>query len=299
VANNVKRLSVDGTRLHDAPDLAPTAGVRIYDELNGFNQRLDAVLPAVRPRERSGGLAAARAAEREQARARVENNLALEKMRSHGQTVRAISQAYRSRVDGARRDPYLSEEGKAAKLRELEQAMHQQLEANAISYWQAENQLLTTFSGRNRLWANLRDKAGPVQATVAAAAALAGVIDKWPPEIAIARLEQAISERDVTTMHFVTPIMMNLAANDTRYLSLQAQAESVLEDAKFAMGDEDSDAGEIAAELAAEMREQLSTAQKTLVKNDGKWDPLFDNAKLLGAFDPPTHAGGTDGSAAA
>jgi hypothetical protein len=35
-----------------------------------------------------------------------------------------------------------------------------------------------------------------------------------------------------------------------------------------------------------------------LVKNDGKWDSLFDNAKMLSAFDIPAPAGLADSVAA-
>jgi hypothetical protein len=43
---------------------------------------------------------------------------------------------------------------------------------------------------------------------------------------------------------------------------------------------------------------QSSSAQKMLVKNDGKWDSLFDNAKMLSAFDIPAPAGLADSVAA-
>jgi hypothetical protein len=282
VANKVQILSTDGRSMRDAPNVSRP--VSMLSELAGVHQRLDAVLPAVRPRERLGGLAAARAAEREKARASIEGTFTIDNMRAAGKNVRAIAEAHKVAVEAAKQDRFLSEEGRDAKVVQLRQALDARLEENANKYLAAESELLKAFHGRSKTWAATRDKSAPVASTHAAAIGLAGLLPLWTPEDVLKRLEQAIDERDVVLIDVAQRVVRNLLFTDKRYESLQASAETLLEDANTAMGDEDTDAAEIAKELADSMRAELNAASKLVLKNES-WDPVLDSAGYLKAFD--------------
>jgi len=287
-------LSTDGKSLRDAPATAAQP-VHVLDELAGIHQQLDAVLPPVRPRQRLGGLAAVRAAEREKARARIESTFAIDKMRAAGKNVRAIAEAHKAAVEAAKQDPWLSAEGRTAKVAQLREALNRQLLENSTTYLAAESELLTTFHGRSKTWVAQRDKSAPMASTHAAAAALAGLLPLWTPEDVLARLEQAINERDVVLIDMARPVVKRLVSSDERYSSVQHEAETLLEDAALALGDEDTDARDLAKELADEMRAELSGASKMVAKNE-QWDRAYDQVGMLRAFDEPV---GSDDSAAA
>src|SRR5579872_446315 len=106
-----KVLSVDGRTLHDAPR-ATSREMSPPDELASFQTRLDAVLPAARPREPLGKLAATRAAERAKAMARVESHTSLAQMRQHGAMLRSLALKHQAAVAEARSDRFLSDVGK-------------------------------------------------------------------------------------------------------------------------------------------------------------------------------------------
>jgi ribosome-binding protein aMBF1 (putative translation factor) len=116
VANKTHRLSVDGKRCTKSR-IPP----RPFSQSNSVASISVSTL-CFRVSDPANGTAASqlRAAERAETRARVENHHVLEKMRSHGQTVRAISHDYRAKVEAARQNRNLSQEGKAGELRRLD-----------------------------------------------------------------------------------------------------------------------------------------------------------------------------------
>jgi nucleotide-binding universal stress UspA family protein len=290
-----KVLSVSGKTLLDAkPDPRPTVGVLDVDiSLQALHQRLDDALPAIRPRAKLGGLAATRAAEREAGRARVENSTTLADMRGHAERLRVIAREYQAARIAAGQDRHLSDAGVADARAKLRRTFEEKLVDNEKSYEAKETELLASFHGRGKLWQALREKSGPVQATVAAAQGVAALLGQYAPEEALAVLEQAIDERDLVTLHYVTRVVKNLVASDERFGSLTGEAETLLADAALASGDEASDASEYARALAAAMREQLVTTSKLVGKN-GNFDPVLDSAGLLSAFAVP----GVDGDEA-
>lgn len=290
-----KILSVDGKTLLDArPDPRPTASVLDVDiSLQSLRQQLDDALPAVRPRAKLGGLAATRAAERDAARKKVENSTDLAAMRGHAERLRVIAREYSAARIAAGQDRHLSDLGVDQLREKLKLAFGKKLVDNEKSYEAKETEFLTSFHGRGKLWIALREKSGPVQATVAAAQGVALLLPSFQPEEALAVLEQATDERDFVTMHFVSRVVKNLVASDERFGSLTGEAETLLADAALAQGDEASDASEYARVLAAAMREQLGSTSKLVAKN-GAWDVVLDSAGLLSAFAVP----GVDGDEA-
>ena len=140
-------LSTDGKLLRDSQE--GTQSISIVDELTSINQRLDAVLPAVRPRERLGGLAAARASDSENARARIEGTYAIDPMRAADQSVRAIATAHQVKLQEIRTNPGLTEHGKRLEREKAREALDKQLIGNSNTYIAAESELLKTFPGRS------------------------------------------------------------------------------------------------------------------------------------------------------
>ena len=276
-------LSVDGKTLHPAPAPAAAPAV-IVDEMSSFHTRYDAVLPVPRPREPLGKLAATRATERAKAQARVDGSESLAAMRRHGAALRQLAAKHQADVAATRSDPNLSDVGKSNRIAQLHRSLGDALIAQGQKYAEQEAVLLATHDGRGTLWASLRDKA--LASTVQSAMALASVLPQWPPERALAAIETAVRERDLVTMHFCVPLLETLIG-DPRYATMQQAADSLLDDARLAQGDEASDAAAIARDVADTMREQLNTTTKMLVKNGGNWDPVFDASGLLSAFDAP------------
>jgi hypothetical protein len=84
------------------------------------------------------------------------------------------------------------------------------------------------------------------------------------------RIERAISERDVVLIDVAIPVVRELLFNDPRYEHLQQEGETLLTDATLAAGDEDTDAHDVAKEIAAEMRLELSSVQPTVLKADAR-----------------------------
>jgi hypothetical protein len=285
-------LSTDGKSLRPAPATIAQP-VHLLDGLAGIHQQLDAVLPPARPRDRVGGLAAVRAAEREKARASIEGTYAIDHMRAAGKNVKVLAEAHKRNVEDAKQDRYLSAEGRTAKIAQLREVYHAQLVENSRKYDAAESELLTAFPGRTKTWVAQRDKSAPIASTYAAAASLASLFPIWTPEDVLARMELAINERDVVLIDVAKSVVRNLLSSDKRYGTLQADAESLLEDAELAIGDEATDAALLAKELAETMRRELSSAQHMAAKEES-WDPLHDGRLL--AFDGPE--GSSDSAAA-
>jgi hypothetical protein len=290
----VRMLSTDGKSLRDAP-ASIAQPVHMLDELSGIHQQLDALLPASRPRQRLGGLAAVRAAEREKARARIEGTFTIDKMRAAGRNVRTIAKAHEAKLLEINANPDLTEQGKQRAREQVRQAFDKQLRENAATYVAAESELLTTFHGRSKTWLATRDKSAPMASTYAAATGLAALLPSWTPEDTMQRLEQAINERDVVFIDVARSVVKNLVSTDPRYGSLQSEAETLLEDAALALGDVDTDAHDVANELADDMRRELASAQHIAAKHEG-WPDTYDNAGAWKVFDAPAS---TSNSAAA
>ena len=292
-----KILSRDGSRLIDVPDDTPSFTQPI-DALNSLQQQLVAALPSTRPKDRLGGLAATREAERARARAGVERMIPLATMRAHGNKVRDIATKYVAAIEAAKGDIFLSPEGKRAKMAELKVQLGASLLANAESFKAAETSLLSQFSGRGNLFRALRET--KVSSTVTAASALALLLPSWPPERALEVLEGALASRDQVTLYYITPLFEEFLGSDPRYAPLASQVNSLLEDATLALGDEAIDAKQYAEDLANAMRDELTSAHQ-LVAQQERWDEIYDRVEsgdgrrgIMPSFDAPSDAGEND-----
>lgn len=291
-------LTRDGRLVESGPDRRVPVPLVDAGPAATIQQQLDRVFPLSRPLARAGGIHAKRSAERRQARTTVEQSPELEAMRGFGPALRTLATTYEQQLAAARRNPHLSEAGRAAAETTVRAAFERDLLALGDGYTQRETALLERFDGRGALWAMFRDKAQAP--AVANAQALAIAIAQWPPEDALAALEDAVTHRDAATVYFVAPIIRNLVATDARYDGLAASAEPLLEDATLAIGDSYSDAQAHARLLAEVMREQLGSAAR-MVANSERWDPVFDSGSaggLLSAFASETDAGADAGGGA-